>query len=151
MIVGSQNIRYQCLIDLADELNDGIDMINSIFSVQTIPLFIVFLLNLIFSSFGVLKLLVDNYFLKPDFWFSIVFITYFVILIMLITYYSTNTTNEALKTPHLINKILLTQIMSPRDEKLIMQFLSHYRCRNFEMKNEFFNINWRLFVSVRNI
>lgn len=124
-------------------------MINSIFSVQLIPIFTIYLADLTFLSFSALTVSLNSAFGSEQFILHcVLLIAYFLLAIMVTTYYASNTVNETSATLKIISKIIVTGQLSKDSVNSFSQLLTQFRYRNPILRNEFFTIDWRLFVSV---
>lgn len=146
--VWQPNARNQFISDTVHALYDGIDIINAVFSTQLIPVFTIYLVDLIFLSFSALKI-----FLHPTFGALFIahiigFIAYFSLALMVAPYFACSTVAESTETMKIIGRIMATGQLSPESANFFTQLLTQFRFRKPVIENECFTIDWRLFVSV---
>ena len=137
------------IIDMHDQLSDGILLINSTFTFQMIPIISVFLSHGIFA----LHSLVKEYLVTSEFFWDLVFnnlfwFSYYMMIICFMVSTGSKTSNTLRKTSVLVFKIT-NQLKDPfllERFKMLSQQIDH---REKVIKNAFFSIDWSLMFQVR--
>jgi 7tm Chemosensory receptor len=141
--------KLKLFADLFNDLCDSIEVINSTFTFQLVIVITSFLLIDIFTAYGILRELMKHQngiklaLLSNFIW---IFIQYLIKIF--IAHAGSSTTSEAEKAVVIVTKALGSMEFD-QELKVDLNFhLIQMRCRNKNLQNVFFVINWQFILTV---
>lgn len=151
-VVTASNIKFnvEIFIKAYQDLCDGIDLLNSIFTFQLVPVLINAIASKTFTAYGLLVEATNPspfllmIFLQNGFWMGTMYLLEFIM-----AFAGSSVTKAAQETLVVMTKILNNSSLD-EDFALPMQhFVSRVNCRNLKVQNCFFKIDWIILLQVR--
>lgn len=143
-----QTLNYYIISETFQNLCEAIELINSTMSNSMIPVFIVYVVSLIFGIFVNLQRVFKATF---DIRNSL-FLFFLVLNILFVIYCTSSLTKQAEKIPEIISKIMLQSNLKFQTKPLIKDdqssFVYQYCYTKLDVANVLFTINWSLFATV---
>lgn len=133
--------------DLYSDLCDGIDIVNEALTFQLIPFIFYYLSTNLFTIYGMIRVIADGSSVSGAL-MSFGWITYGTIILVFTIYSSEVASSDARQTPIIISSILKSEQFKTTED-VFKKFLLEVNCREIAFKNQFFVIEWKLFLSVR--
>lgn len=145
----SCDLKYKMFSDTFNDLCDALDLNNSIFTFHIVFVVTSFLLTNIFAAYLILReLLSKNSFLGHLVPAACIFIALQYLIKNFIAYVGNSTTVEAEKSLKIITKALGSMEFESKLKMDLNFFLIQFQCRNKNVQNIFFVINWKFILAV---
>ena len=131
------------------KLCDGIDLVNSTFTLHLASILIDIIIIKTFSFYGVLWELMsgsnfqDITIAQYSFWLTVIYI-----LQIIICFVGSSVAENAKETNKIVSKILNESVFDGEITLNLQNFINRANCRNLNLQNSFFTMNWKLLVQV---
>jgi len=147
-----ENINVKCSNEIYIDLCDAIKLINSTFTIHIVIVMASFLLTDVFPFHGIIKdYLTNTNGLTFSFVGNIIWIVFQFAFKLMMAHAGSSTTEEAEETLVIVSKLICyTEPTNPLKPELL-SLLIQMRTFNKKLSSMFFNIDWVLIFSVRNM
>lgn len=145
-----KSFNLEAFAELHNDLCDAIEMINSTFTMQIVVVMTSLLLNDVFSGYEMLQgyLSGSSHLLPFLILTNLLWIILQYAVKILIAHSGSSTTNEAEKSISFVVRLITTRHLDKELKKDLNYLLVQMRCRNKNLQNWFFSINWNLVLTV---
>lgn len=123
-------------------------MVNSTFALHLVVVVLDCMIIDVFGGYGILLGIVSKSMPVEILIGSIVWISFHVILKMLMAYSGSSTTAEAEKSQVLVSKMIINSKADKQMKSDLNLFLNQMKCRNKKLSNTFFTISYNVVVVV---
>lgn len=141
---------FEKFVKAYQDLCDGIDLLNATFTFQLAPVLVTVLITKTFTAYGVLWAMISPperqglTYLQNGSWLAVMYL-----LEIIIAFVGSAVTKNAQETLVIMTKILNNSKVD-EDFVLSMQyFVSRVNCRNLNVQNCFFKIDWMILLHVK--
>lgn len=150
MTVSQEKFNLVAFTKAFHDLCDGIDLLNSTFTYQLVPIFVNAVTTMTFTGYGVLfEMVIKTNFRSLLFLQNGSWLCFMYIVIIVISFIGYSVTQAAEQTSLIMMKVLNNSEPSETHTNSMQKFVTRVHCRNMHVQNCFFKINPMLLVYVK--